>query len=83
MRSPAWSSSALCFPVEISVVELDVSLADEAAGLDPAQLRSLDALHMAAALRLGPALGCLISYDERMLDAARRRGIAVAHPGRP
>lgn len=67
----------------VSVVELDTSLADEAAGLDPAQLRSLDALHMAAVLRLGPALGCLISYDERMLDAASRRGIAVAHPGRP
>jgi uncharacterized protein len=38
----------------VSVVELDVSLADDAARLDPAELRSLDALHMAAALRLGP-----------------------------
>lgn len=67
----------------VSVVELDVLLADEAAQLDPAELRSLDALHMAAALRLGPALGSMISYDERMLDAARRHGVAVAHPGRP
>ena len=45
----------------VSVVELDVSLADEAARLDPAELRSLDALHLAAALRLGPALGFAIS----------------------
>ncbi|MGH3672156.1 MAG: type II toxin-antitoxin system VapC family toxin [Pseudonocardiaceae bacterium] len=67
----------------ISVVELDVSLADQAARLDPAELRSLDALHMAAALRLGPALGSMISYDERMVDAARRHGVAVAHPGWP
>ncbi len=67
----------------VSVVELDVSLADEAARLNPAELRSLDALHMAAVLRLGPALGSMISYDERMLDAARRRGVAVAHPGWP
>lgn len=67
----------------VSVVELDVTLADEAARLDPAELRSLDALHMAAALRLGPALGFVISYDERMLDAARRHGVGVAHPGWP
>ncbi|MGH3869916.1 MAG: hypothetical protein ACRDSR_00125 [Pseudonocardiaceae bacterium] len=33
----------------VSVVELDVSLADKAAQLDPAELRSLDALHLAAA----------------------------------
>lgn len=65
----------------VSVVELDVSLADTAAQLDPAELRCLDALHVAAALRLGPALGYMISYDERMLDAARRHGVAVAHPG--
>ncbi|MGH3788257.1 MAG: type II toxin-antitoxin system VapC family toxin [Pseudonocardiaceae bacterium] len=65
----------------VSVVELDVSVADEAARLDPAELRSLDALHMAAALRLGPALGSMISYDERMLDVARRRGVTVADPG--
>ncbi|MBV8996376.1 MAG: type II toxin-antitoxin system VapC family toxin [Pseudonocardiales bacterium] len=67
----------------ISVVELEASLADEAARLDLAELRSLDALHMAAALRLGPALGSIISYDERMLDAAIRHGIGVAHPGWP
>jgi uncharacterized protein len=67
----------------VSVVELDVPLADDAARLDPAELRSLDALHMAAALRLGPALGSMVSYDERMLDAARRHGVAVAHPGWP
>lgn len=67
----------------VSIVELDVSLADDAARLDPAELRSLDALHMAAALRLGPALGSMVSYDERMLDAAQRHGVAVAHPGWP
>jgi predicted nucleic acid-binding protein len=67
----------------LSVVELDVSLADDAARLDPPELRSLDALHVAAALRLGPALGSMVSYDERMLDAAKGYGVAVAHPGWP
>jgi uncharacterized protein len=65
----------------VSVVELDASLADDAARLDPAELRSLNALHVAAALRLGPALGSMVSYDERMLDAAQEHGVAVAHPG--
>jgi len=65
----------------VSVVELDVSLADDAAQLGPAELRSLDALHMTAALGLGPALGSMLSYDERVLDAAKRHGVAVAHPG--
>jgi predicted nucleic acid-binding protein len=74
---------ALDLLAAVSVVELDVSLADEAARLDPAELRSLDALHLAAALRLGPALGSMVSYDERMLDAAKRHGVAVVHPGWP
>jgi predicted nucleic acid-binding protein len=65
----------------VSVVELDVSLADKAAQLDLAELRSLEALHIAAALRLGSALGFMISYDEQLLDAARRHDVAVAHPG--
>lgn len=67
----------------VSAVELDVSLTDDAALLDPAELRSLDALHMAAALRLGSALGSMVSYDERMLNAAKRHGVGVVHPGWP
>jgi prevent-host-death family protein len=74
---------ALDLLAAVSVVELDVSLADEAARLDPAELRSLDAVHLASALRLGPALGSMVSYDERILDAAKRHGVAVAHPGWP
>lgn len=65
----------------VSVVVLDASLADDAARLDPADLRSLDALHVAAALRLGPALGVMVSYDELILDVAREHGVSVAHPG--
>jgi len=34
-----------------------------------------------ATLRLGPALGSILSYDERMLDAAQGHGVAVAHSG--
>lgn len=65
----------------VTVVELDAALADEAARLEPPGLRSLDALHLAAALRVGSAVGSLVSYDERMLVAAGQHGVAVAHPG--
>ncbi|MEV0125484.1 PIN domain-containing protein [Streptomyces sp. NPDC050703] len=47
----------------------------------PATLRSLDALHVASALVIGEALDSLITYDKRMLDAARDAGLAAHAPG--
>lgn len=47
----------------------------------PPAVRSLDAIHIAAAASLGERLGVLISYDRRTLDAARKAGLAVASPG--
>lgn len=44
-------------------------------------LRSLDALHVASALVVGEALDSLITYDKRMLEAAREEGLPVHAPG--
>jgi len=44
-------------------------------------LRSLDAIHVAAALVLGEDLAELITYDRQMAAAAETLGIAVASPG--
>lgn len=44
-------------------------------------LRTLDALHVIAALRTPADL--FVSYDARQLDAARRAGLRVASPGAP
>ncbi len=53
----------------------------EAAGrLDPADLRSLDAIHLAAALDLGDDLEALLTYDQRMAKAAIANGLAVVAP---
>ncbi|MCX4583075.1 PIN domain-containing protein [Streptomyces sp. NBC_01481] len=46
-----------------------------------ASLRSLDAIHVASALAIGEALDSLITYDKRMLDAARQAGLAASAPG--
>lgn len=49
------------------------------AGLLPGRhLRSLDALHLAAALEIG--VDAVVSYDRRMLSAARDMGLAVSSP---
>lgn len=48
--------------------------------LDPVGLRSLDAVHLAAALELGDDLEALVAYDERLQQAARLIGIEVVAP---
>lgn len=62
------------------IVRIDDALLDAAALLPVEDLRSLDAIHLAAAQRLGSDLSVLVSYDERMLTAARALGIRVTSP---
>jgi predicted nucleic acid-binding protein len=62
------------------LIALDDQLYDEAALLDPPSLRSLDSLHLAAALSLGEDLAGVVTYDDRLADAARKRGLVVVSP---
>jgi len=48
--------------------------------LAPAEMRSLDAIHLATALDLGSDLARVITYDERMTGAAQTLGLTVASP---
>lgn len=48
--------------------------------LDPAVLRSLDALHLASALGLGDDLDGVVTYDPRMAEAAKALGLTVLAP---
>jgi predicted nucleic acid-binding protein len=52
-----------------------------AATLPGKGLRSLDAIHVASAQQLGGLLDVLITYDHRMIDAARTIGLPVVSPG--
>lgn len=65
-----------------SVTLLDVSttIFDHAGLLDPTILRTLDAIHLAAALALGDDLEAMVTYDDRLQDAALANGIAVIRP---
>jgi predicted nucleic acid-binding protein len=46
----------------------------------PAELRTLDAIHLATAQQLGGDLARLVTYDERLRAAAAAVGTAVAAP---
>ncbi|MGH9082405.1 MAG: type II toxin-antitoxin system VapC family toxin [Acidimicrobiales bacterium] len=48
--------------------------------LAPPELRSLDALHLAAAVELGDDLDGMVAYDDRLAAAARTRSITVVAP---
>ena len=44
-------------------------------------LRSLDAIHLASAVGIADEISTFVSYDKRLLDAARAEGLTVASPG--
>jgi uncharacterized protein len=54
---------------------------DYAADLDGPALRALDALHLATAQMLGPAVTEFITYDKRLAKAAADAGLPVVMPG--
>ena len=62
------------------MLRLDDSLLDAAARLDGPSLRSLDAIHLAAAQALGAELEGVVTYDVRMQAAANGLGLSVASP---
>jgi predicted nucleic acid-binding protein len=48
--------------------------------LEPHELRSLDAIHLATAERLGRDIRELVMYDEHMAHTARQLGYRVSSP---
>lgn len=67
---------------ESALVRMPPLLFDRAGQLSPGnRLRSLDALHLAAAQGLGRALLSFVGYDKRLVESARELGLPVACPG--
>ncbi len=65
----------------ITLVELTPAVCEQAGRLDPPELGSLDALHLAAALSPGDDLEGLVTYDERQGLVAESLGVPVVAPG--
>ncbi len=65
--------------LEQLVMDRDLMLV--AGELDPLDIRSLDAIHLAAALAAGDELTGIVTYDTRMATAARNLGLLAWAPG--
>lgn len=63
----------------MDLVEIDIGIRILAQTIKPATVRSLDAIHLATALRVRPA--SFVTYDKRLAEAARDAGLAVETPG--
>jgi predicted nucleic acid-binding protein len=63
----------------VRLIDVDRGLLHRAAALASGRVRSLDAVHLASALRIEPDV--VITYDARMADAARRLALRVEQPG--
>jgi predicted nucleic acid-binding protein len=64
----------------IELSDLDPSVRILAQTIRPANVRSLDAIHLATALQLRAQLTSFITYDKRLADAARIAGLTVDMP---
>jgi predicted nucleic acid-binding protein len=64
----------------VTLVDVTAAVFEVAGRLDPVGLRSLDAVHLAAALDLGDDLEGLVTYDDRLAGAAIANGVPVVAP---
>ena len=64
----------------MTLVQVSTSMFETAGRVDPVDLRSLDAVHLAAALEIGDDLEGVLTYDERLAVAANLHGIRTVAP---
>lgn len=64
----------------LDLVRVNDRILSTAGTLLPQDLRSLDAIHLATALQLGSDVRQVVTYDERMTDAATGLGLRTAAP---
>ncbi len=67
---------------DISLVAVDEGILAAAETLTPSTVTTLDAIHLATAVRLSKAgeLDALMTYDKRLAEGAREHGITVLSP---
>ena len=80
---PDLLSSAPALLERLYRCEIDAVVRATAAAFADPMLRTLDAIHLATAEAvLGRDLTAFVTYDERLLAAARTRGLPTEPPGR-
>ncbi|WP_062465111.1 PIN domain-containing protein [Demequina soli] len=69
------------FAAELVLLGVDSALVAEAASIRP-HVTTLDALHLASAMRLGAAATTIVSHDRTMLTVGEALGFATHDPVR-
>ena len=64
----------------VTLIDVTTQIFEEAARVDPPALRTLDAIHLAVALDLGDELETIVTYDERLKEAATANGVVTNAP---
>lgn len=66
----------------VALVPVDEAVLAAAETVEPATVATLDAIHLATALRLAEAalLDAVVTYDVRLADGARHHGLTVLSP---
>ena len=79
--STATSTIALAHLDSLDQLVVDRDLLLAAGRLGPDGLRTLDAIHLAAAGAAGGDLGGVVTYDSRMAEAGQALGLEILAPG--
>jgi predicted nucleic acid-binding protein len=77
---PAREAMAHAILESVLLIRLRRATFEAAATTEPRDLRSLDALHLASALEFRGDLEGIVTYDERLAEAAEANGITVISP---
>jgi uncharacterized protein len=64
----------------LELIRVSDRILEEAGSLLPAEVRSLDAIHLATIQQMGVDLARVVTYDARMSDAAAAVGLSVVAP---
>ena len=65
----------------LDILPLTEPMMTRAESIGPATLRSLDAIHLAAAAYFDQELTAFVTYDHRLLNGCRDIGLTTASPG--
>jgi predicted nucleic acid-binding protein len=79
-RDPGAEPLARTVLSNMSLLAVGARAVASASVVEPPTLRSMDALHVATALRLGRTLAAFVSYDTRQLEAAEALRLPTASP---
>lgn len=64
----------------LDLVRVNDRILNAAAALQPRELRSLGAIHLATAHQLDDELSAVVTYDDRMVAAAKQLGYRIVQP---